>query len=141
MSGVNKVILIGRLGQDPEMNSTNSGTKVATVSIATSEKWKDKNGETQEATEWHRCVLWDKKAELAEKYLAKGKQVYFEGKLQTRQWEDQQGNKRYTTEVVVNQMQFLGDSGGGGNRPPAPGDEQAPPSKPDAPSENEDSVL
>lgn len=108
MSGVNKVILVGRLGSDPELRYTNNGNPVATISLATSEKWKDKEGQSQEKTEWHRVVLWSKLAELAGQYLSKGRQVYIEGKIQTRKWEDKDGQTRYTTEVVGNQMQFLG---------------------------------
>lgn len=103
---VNKVILLGRLGQDPEMRMTQNGVPVATVSLATSEKYKGRDGQAKETTEWHRCVLWDKKAELAGKYLRKGNLVYFEGKLKTRQWEDQQGQKKYTTEIVVDTISF-----------------------------------
>jgi single-strand DNA-binding protein len=108
MSGINKVILVGRLGADPEIRYTQSGAAVATLSIATSEKWKDKEGQSQEKTEWHRVVLWNKLAELAGQYLSKGRQVYIEGKIQTRKWDDKDGQTRYTTEVVGNQMQFLG---------------------------------
>lgn len=110
MSGVNKVILVGRLGSDPELRYTSNGNPVATLSLATSEKWKDKEGQSQEKTEWHRIVLWSKLAELAGQYLSKGRQVYIEGKLQTRKWEDKDGQTRYTTEVVGNQMQFLGSA-------------------------------
>lgn len=108
MSGVNKVILVGRLGQDPEVKTISSGQQVATINIATSENWVGKDGQRQEKTEWHRVVAWGKLADLCGKYLAKGRQVYVEGRLQTRQWEDQQGNKRYTTEIVANTVQFLG---------------------------------
>lgn len=106
MSGVNKVILVGRLGQEPDMRSTTSGQQVCTLSIATSETW-TKDGNKEERTEWHRVVLWGRQAELAHKYLKKGRLVYIEGKLQTRSWQDQQGQKRYTTEIVANNMQFL----------------------------------
>lgn len=99
MSGVNKTILIGRLGKDPEVKYTTSGAPVANFSIATSERWKDKDGEQQERTEWHRIVAWNKLAELCGQYLSKGRQVYVEGRLQTRQWEDEGGGKRYTTEI------------------------------------------
>ncbi len=107
MAGVNKVILVGRLGRDPEVRHTKTGDPVCTFSIATSERWKDKNGEQQEKTEWHRIVAWRKLAEICGEYLRKGKQVYIEGKLQTRDWEDKDGHKRYTTEVVANEMQML----------------------------------
>jgi len=106
MSGVNKVILVGRLGQEPEIRSTTSGQQVCTLSIATSETW-TKDGNKEERTEWHRVVLWGRQAEIAHKYLKKGRLVYIEGKLQTRSWQDQQGQKRYTTEIVANNMQFL----------------------------------
>ena len=104
---VNKVILIGRLGADPEVKYTQTGAAVANLSLATNEYWKNKDGQKEEKTEWHRVVLWSKLAELASQYLSKGKQVYIEGRLQTRSWEDQNGQKRYTTEVVGNSMQFL----------------------------------
>lgn len=113
MASRNKVELIGRLGQDPEVRTTINGTKVASLSVATSERWRDKTtGEQREATEWHRVVLWDKLAELAEQYLFKGSEVLLVGKLQTRKWQDQSGQDRYTTEVVLQgpraEMQFLG---------------------------------
>ena len=108
MSGINKVILVGRLGADPEVRYTASGTAVANFRMATSEYWNDKTGERQERTEWHRIVCWGKTAELAGQYLSKGRQVFIEGRLQTRQWEDRDGNKRYTTEIVAREMQFLG---------------------------------
>ncbi|MCB0364349.1 MAG: single-stranded DNA-binding protein [Bdellovibrionaceae bacterium] len=108
MSGVNKVILVGRLGADPEVKTISSGNTVAQLSVATSENWKDRDGQRQERTEWHRVVVWGKQAELCGKYLSKGRQVYLEGRLQTRSWEDQQGQKRYTTEIVANTIQFLG---------------------------------
>jgi single-strand DNA-binding protein len=107
---VNKVILLGRLGQDPEMKSTPSGMSVCNFSLATSENWKDKSGQKQEKTEWHRLVAWGKQAELCHQYLAKGRQVYVEGKLQTRSWDDKNGQKRYTTEVLVSSIQFIGSS-------------------------------
>lgn len=108
MSGVNKVILIGRLGADPELKNVSAQQTVARLSVATSENWTDREGKKQERTEWHRIVVWGKLAELCGKYLAKGRQVYVEGRLQTRSWEDPQGQKRYTTEVVANTVQFLG---------------------------------
>ena len=102
MSSVNKVILIGNLGKDPEVRTTQNDTRVANLSVATAERWRDKNsGEKRERTEWHRVVVWGKLAEIAEKYLAKGSKVYLEGKLQTRKWQDQNGSDRYTTEVVL----------------------------------------
>jgi len=116
--GVNKVILVGNLGNDPEMRYTPDQRAIATLSIATSESWKDKNsGQTQEKTEWHRVVVFGKLAEIVGQYLKKGSQVYFEGKLQTRKWQDQNGQDRYTTEVVVDSfsgvMQMLGGRSGG----------------------------
>jgi single-strand DNA-binding protein len=108
MSGINKVILIGRLGTDPEVKNVSASSTVARLSVATSEAWTDKEGQKQERTEWHRVVVWGKLAELCGKYLTKGRQVYVEGRLQTRSWEDQQGQKRYTTEIVANTVQFLG---------------------------------
>ena len=122
--GVNKVILIGNLGGDPEVRYTANGNAVANFRIATNESWTDKQGQKQERTEWHRIVCWGKLAELAGEYLHKGRQVYIEGKLQTRQWDDREGNKRYTTEIVTREMTFLGgrgDSAGNGNgRPSGP---------------------
>jgi len=107
MANLNKVTLIGRLGQDPEIRYTQSGNAVANATIATNDYWTDKQGEKQERTEWHSLVLWGKLADLAQSYLKKGSQVYVEGRLQTRDWEDQQGQKHYKTEVVVTTMQFL----------------------------------
>jgi len=111
MSGVNKAILVGHLGADPTMRYTQSGTAVAQFNLATTERFNDRNGERQERTEWHRVVVWAKLAEICNQYLKKGKQVYIEGRLQTRQWEDQSGTKRYTTEIVANQMVMLGRAG------------------------------
>ena len=107
--GVNKVILVGNLGQKPEIRYTQTNTAVATLSIATSESWKDKDsGEQREKTEWHRVVFFGKLAEIAEQYLDKGSQLYVEGKLQTRKWQDKEGNDRYTTEILGNEMNMLG---------------------------------
>lgn len=108
MSGVNKVIIIGRLGNDPELKQTAGGQSVCTLSIATSEAWKDQNGQKQERTEWHRVVVWGKSGENCAKYLSKGRQAYVEGRLQTRSWEDQNGQKKYSTEIVASTVQFLG---------------------------------
>ena len=108
MSGVNKVIIVGRLGSDPELKSVGSNQSVARLSIATSEVWMGKDGQKQERTEWHRVVVWGKQAENCAKHLSKGRQVYVEGRLQTRSWEDQQGQKKYSTEIVANTVQFLG---------------------------------
>jgi single-strand DNA-binding protein len=113
--GVNKVILIGNLGADPETRAMPSGATVANLRIATTENWKDRQtGENQERTEWHRVALFGKLAEIAGEYLRKGSQVYIEGSLRTRKWQDKQGNERYTTEIVGNEMQMLGGRGGGG---------------------------
>ncbi len=114
--GINKVILVGHLGQDPEVRFTPNGKAVANLSLATSESWKDQQGQIQERTEWHRVVIWGKTAEVAGEYLRKGSQVYIEGKLQTRKWQDQSGQDKYTTEIVVqgfdDKMQMLGGRSG-----------------------------
>ncbi len=113
--GVNKAIIVGNLGADPETRYTPSGTAVANIRVATTESWKDRqSGEQQERTEWHRVVAFNRLAEIIGEYLKKGSQVYIEGKLQTRKWQDQSGNDRYTTEIVANDMQMLGGRGGGG---------------------------
>jgi single-strand DNA-binding protein len=108
MSGVNKVIIVGRLGQDPEIKQVGSGQSVARLNVATSENWTGKDGQKQERTEWHRIVVWGRQAENCAKHLSKGRQVYVEGRLQTRKWEDQQGQAKYTTEIVASTVQFLG---------------------------------
>jgi single-strand DNA-binding protein len=105
---VNKVILLGRLGQDPELKYTPGGSPVCNFSVATTEAWTDKQGQKQEKTEWHRIVVWGKLAELCNQYLAKGRQAFIEGRLQTRSWDDKDGNKRYTTEILANTVQFIG---------------------------------
>ena len=139
---VNKVILIGNLGRDPELRYTQSGTPVASLSVATSRRWKGQDGQTQEQTEWHKVVAWQKLAEICNEYLSKGSKVYIEGRLQTRKWTDQNGNDRYTTEVIAQDVQFLtprpagpsqggydaGSSGGGyddpfSQEPPPVGDD------------------
>jgi single-strand DNA-binding protein len=113
--GINKVILIGNLGADPETRAMPSGTTVANLRVATSESWRDKQtGEQQERTEWHRVALFGRLAEIAGEYLRKGSQVYIEGSLRTRKWQDKQGNERYSTEIVGNELQMLGGRGGGG---------------------------
>jgi single-strand DNA-binding protein len=113
---VNKVIILGRLGQDPEIKYTQSGMAVTNFSLATSEFWNDKaTGQKQEKTEWHRIVVWGKLAELSNQYLSKGRQAYIEGRLQTRSWDDKDGNKRYTTEIVANTVQFIGGQTQAGN--------------------------
>jgi single-strand DNA-binding protein len=118
MASVNKVILIGNLGKDPDLRYTPGGAAVVNFPIATNERWKDKNGQPQERTEWHNIVLWGRLAEIANDYLKKGSSVYIEGRLQTRSWDDRDGNKRYTTEVVGNQMQMLGRQADAGDRMP-----------------------
>jgi len=117
--GVNKVILIGNLGDDPKVITTDSGTTIANVSLATSESWKDKAGEKQERTEWHRLVCFNRLAEIVGEYLHKGSKVYVEGKIQTRKWQDQEGQDRYSTEIVVHDMQML-DAKPGGAQQQAP---------------------
>lgn len=119
--GVNKVILIGNLGQDPELRYTGSGTAVCNMRLATNESYTDRDGNQVDKTEWHNIVVWARLAEVCDQYLSKGSQVYFEGKLQTRSWEDRDGNTRYTTEVKASEMQFLDragsqNQGGGGPR-------------------------
>lgn len=110
---VNKVILVGRLGQNPEVRYTPSGAAVANFSVATNESWTDKSGQKQERTEWHRVVVWGKLAELCSQYLSKGRQCYVEGRLQTRQWQDKDGQTKYTTEVQAQTIQFLGGASAG----------------------------
>lgn len=106
--GLNKVLLIGHLGADPEFRSTPAGTPVSTFNVATTDQWTSKDGEQEQRTEWHRVVAWGKLAEISRDYLKKGKQVFIEGRLQTRSWEDKNGQKRYVTEIVANQMLMLG---------------------------------
>ena len=119
--GINKVILIGNLGADPETRAIPSGTTVANLRIATSESWRDKQtGEQQERTEWHRVALFGRLAEIAGEYLRKGSQVYIEGSLRTRKWQDKQGNERYSTEIIGNELQMLGGRGGAGGGAAAP---------------------
>ncbi|MDA8360790.1 MAG: single-stranded DNA-binding protein, partial [Gammaproteobacteria bacterium] len=113
--GINKVILVGNLGKDPEIRYSPGGGAVANLNLATAESWKDRNtGERQERTEWHRVVLFGKLAEIAQEYLKKGAQIYVEGRLQTRKWQDKDGHDRYTTEIVGNELQMLGGRGGAG---------------------------
>lgn len=124
--GINKVIIVGNLGQDPEVRYMPNGDAVANISVATSESWKDKQtGQKQERTEWHRIVLYRRQAEVAGEYLRKGSKVYIEGQLRTRKWQDKGGADHYTTEVIARDMQML-DSREGGNRPPAQGQAQRP---------------
>jgi single-strand DNA-binding protein len=137
MAGLNKVILIGNLGRDPELRYTQSGQAVANFTLATNESWTNRNGEREERTEWHRIVAWAKLAEICGEYLSKGKQVYVEGRLQTREWEDKEGNKRHTTEIKADKLLMLGSrgdpvnqgpddrgrGGGHGEQGPPPGDD------------------
>ncbi|MBN1577323.1 MAG: single-stranded DNA-binding protein [Chitinispirillaceae bacterium] len=111
MIGVNKVILIGNLGKDPELRYTPGGQPVASFSLATTERWNDRNGQRQDRTEWHNIVAWGKLGELVNQYLKKGRSAYIEGRITTRSWDDKDGNKRYKTEIVANQIQFLGSAG------------------------------
>jgi single-strand DNA-binding protein len=127
--GVNKVILVGNLGADPELRYTPGGAAVCELRLATNESWTDKNGQRQERTEWHRIVVWGKRAEVVSKYLSKGRQVYVEGRIRTRSWEDKEGNKRYTTEIIANDVQFLGGRGGEGGG--SGGSDRPPPAEPD----------
>ncbi|MBF8269957.1 MAG: single-stranded DNA-binding protein [Gammaproteobacteria bacterium] len=132
--GINKVILIGNLGNDPEVRYTASGAAVANVNIATSESWKDKEtGEQQDRTEWHRIVFFGRLAEIVAEYLKKGSQIYVEGRLQTRKWQDKEGHDRYTTEIVAGEMQMLGGRGGGAgagqSAPPPSSEARAPAGK------------
>lgn len=140
MASVNKVILIGNLGRDPEVRYTQNGTAVANFTLATNEVWNDKSGERQEKTEWHRIVVWGKQAEIAREHLSKGKQVYIEGSIQTRQWDDREGNKRTTTEIKAQRLMMMGRADAGESRmnaaappPDAGGDEPGPPPDDDIP--------
>ena len=142
MGSVNKVILVGNLGRDAEIRYTSGGTAVATLSLATTDVWNDKGGQRQEKTEWHRVVLWGKTAETLQEYLLKGRQIYVEGRLQTRQWDDRDGNKRYTTETRADRVVLLGGrggaaggAGGGGGDGASRGDDPGHPAGPGEPSE------
>ena len=119
MASVNKVILIGNLGRDPELRYTQGGQGVANFTLATNERWKDKDGQNQERTEWHRIVVWGKQAENCAQYLQKGRSCYIEGRLQTREWEDKEGHKRQTTEIVAQNVTFLGGRDGAQRGPGA----------------------
>ena len=151
MGSVNKVILVGNLGRDPELRYTSGGTAVATLNMATTDVWTDKSGQRQERTEWHRVVVWDKTAKMVSEYLEKGRQCYIEGRLQTRQWDDRDGNKRYTTEVRADRVVLLSGRGGGepgrgretGGMQPAERHDQSPaaPAAPDAAAELTDDDI
>jgi single-strand DNA-binding protein len=130
--GINKVILVGNLGADPETRYMPSGSAVTNLSIATSESWKDKqSGEQKDRTEWHKVAMFNRLAEIAAEYLRKGSQVYIEGKLRTRKWQDKNGQDRWTTEIIADEMQMLGGrGGGGGSAPMSSGQDSGPPSAP-----------
>ena len=146
MASVNKVILVGNLGRDPETRYTTSGEAVTNVSVATTDTWKDKSGEKQERTEWHRVAFFGKLAEIAGEYLKKGSQVYIEGRLQTRKWQDKEGQDKYTTEIVADRMQMLGSragsGAGGGQDAPTERERSASSAKPSgaAPKKNVDDL-
>lgn len=129
MASVNKVILVGNLGRDPEVRYTPDNSAITNISVATTDTWKDKSGEKQERTEWHRVAFFGKLAEIAGEYLKKGSQVYVEGRLQTRKWQDKEGQDRYTTEIVADRMQMLGSRSGmgGGGGDSADMDDRGPP--------------
>ncbi len=132
MASVNKVILLGNLGRDPETRYTTGGDAVTNLNIATSEQWKDKSGEKQERTEWHRVVLFGRQAEIAGEYLKKGRSVYIEGRLQTRKYTDKDGVEKYSTEIVADRMQLIGgarEGGGGDDEMPGGGGGARPPSR------------
>ncbi len=134
--GINKVILVGNLGADPETRYMPSGSAVTNLSIATSEQWKDKqSGEQKERTEWHKVAMFNRLAEISAEYLRKGSQVYIEGKLRTRKWQDRDGKDRWTTEIIADEMQMLGGRGGGGSAPMSSG--SAPSSAPPQPPADE----
>jgi single-strand DNA-binding protein len=130
MASVNKVILVGNLGRDPETRYTTGGDAVTNIRVATTDTWKDKNGEKQEKTEWHTVVFFGRQAEIAGEYLKKGRQVYVEGRLQTRKWQDKEGQDRYTTEIVADRMQMLGSREGSGAPVAAEPSERAPAGEP-----------
>jgi len=141
MSSLNKVMLIGNVGRDPEQRFLANGDAVTTVSIATSERWKDKNsGEMQEATEWHRVVFWRRLAEIVNEYVTKGSPIYVEGKLKTRKWTDKDGAEKYTTEIVAEEMKLLGKREGG-DKPKPQARPQAKPTKPEREPGEDDDIL
>ena len=147
--GINKVILIGNLGKDPQQRAMPSGKAVVNFSLATTDGWRDKQtGENKEATEWHNVVMFDRLAEIAAEYLRKGSQVYIEGRIRTRKWQDKEGQDRYTTEIIANEMQMLGSrggagggAGGGGERAPARSDSGSPRAEPAGVAENFDDDI
>ncbi|NRA03075.1 MAG: single-stranded DNA-binding protein [Myxococcales bacterium] len=140
MAGLNKVMLIGNLGRDPELRYTQSGQAVANFTLATNENWKNKSGEREERTEWHRLVVWGRQAEVARDYLAKGRQIFVEGRIQTREWEDKEGQKRTTTEVVVNHFVMLGRKDGAEAGRESSGQEDPGPAGPPEPAGGSDDI-
>jgi single-strand DNA-binding protein len=139
MASVNKAILIGNLGADPELRYTPSGSAVASFNIATTDKWKGKDGQLQERTDWHRIILWERQAEIAKEYLRKGSSVYIEGRIQTRNYEDKDGVKRYVTEIIGQRMQLLGGRAGAGAPAGEGGPSEPPPTPPsDLAAEDDD---
>jgi single-strand DNA-binding protein len=135
---LNKVMLIGNLGRDPEVRHTTSGQTVASFSLATSRKWRDRDGNRQEQTEWHNIVCWGRQAEIAGQYLTKGRQIYVEGRIQTRSWDDQQsGEKKYRTEVVCDNFQMLGSRGSGSEYGGGPESSPAEPASDDGPDDDD----
>ena len=141
MGTVNKVILVGNLGKDAEVRYTQSGAPFSTISLATTDVWNDKSGQRQERTEWHRVVLWGKQAESLSEYLTKGRPIYVEGRLQTRQWDDRDGNKRYTTEIRSDRVVLLGGrSGGGDSNDERTSGSQPAATVPDSPELTEDDI-
>ncbi|MCL2760374.1 MAG: single-stranded DNA-binding protein [Desulfuromonadales bacterium] len=141
MASLNKVLLIGNLGKDPEVRYTTSGQAVASFSIATTERFKNRNGEMEERTEWHNIVLWGRQAEIAKEYLAKGRSVFIEGRLQTRKWQDKDGRDRYTTEIVGDKMQFVGSRGDNSGRPSGSRDSGEPTAEYEEPAFNPDDDI
>jgi single-strand DNA-binding protein len=127
MASVNKAILIGNLGRNPEIRYTQAGQSVCNFSVATNERWTDKSGQPQERTEWHRVVVWGKQGEHCGQYLSKGRSVYVEGRIQTREWNDKEGRKNYTTEIIATQVTFLGGKGDGASHGVGGGEELGPP--------------
>ncbi len=140
--GINKVIVVGNLGQDPDTRYMPSGSAVTNITVATNESWKDKQtGEQKDRTEWHKVAMFGRLAEIAAEYLRKGSQVYIEGKLRTRKWQDKQGNDRYTTEIVADEMQMLGGRGGGGAGAPMSNDGPPPSPPPQGSSDDFDDDI